>query len=142
MDYHRAFAISASGLAADKARLEATATNLANMQSTAADRSQLFRPLTVVTQARPLGFGAHLGRAQAGGTEIVAIVPSVQAPRLVYEPGHPYADAQGMVAYPAVDHTAEMLHLNVTLRSYEANLAAFNAAKAMATRTLDIGGNQ
>ena len=51
---------------------------------------------------------------------------------MVYEPGHAYADSKGFVAYPGVNHTAEMLTLNSALRAYEANVAAMSAAKAMA----------
>jgi flagellar basal-body rod protein FlgC len=143
MDYSAAFQISASGMAVEKTRLDITAMNLANMHSAAAAPGQVYRPLKVVSQAQPLSFSQHLGLLQApagGGVRVVSLDPSTAPPRLVYEPGHPYADAQGMVAYPAVDHTAEMLQLNTALRAYEANVVAMNAARVMASRTLDIGG--
>jgi flagellar basal-body rod protein FlgC len=62
------------------------------------------------------------------------------AARKVYEPGHPDADATGMVSYPAVDHMHEMMTVMTAIRAYEANLAALQATKTMATKALEIGG--
>jgi flagellar basal-body rod protein FlgC len=59
----------------------------------------------------------------------------------VHEPGHPDADARGFVSYPAVDTLREMLTLITATRAYEANLSALNAARSMAQRALEIGGN-
>jgi flagellar basal-body rod protein FlgC len=143
MDYTAAFQISASGMAVEKTRLEVAAMNIANMHSAGVGADQTYRPLKVITQAQPLSFAQHLGMLTTtggGGVRVVAVDPTPVAPRLVYEPGHPYADKQGMVAYPAVDHTAEMLQLNTALRAYEANVVAMNAARTMASRALEIGG--
>lgn len=140
MNYHAAFQISAAGMATEKLRLDVTALNLANMHAAGASPEQVYRPQRVLTQA--LGFGAQFGRiaaAQAGGSRAV-VVAQDKAARMVHEPGHPYANAQGMVAYPGVDHIAEMVTLNAALRAYEANVTAMNAARTMAARTLDIGG--
>jgi flagellar basal-body rod protein FlgC len=60
-------------------------------------------------------------------------------PRLSYEPGHPDADERGYVAYPGIQPVGEMMNLLTAVRAYEANVAALNAAKAMALRTLDLG---
>jgi flagellar basal-body rod protein FlgC len=94
----------------------------------------------VVAQAVPLNFSRQFGLLAGGGVRVASIVPDAQPPRMAYEPGHPFANAQGMVAYPAVDHTQQMLVLNTALRAYEANIVAMNAAKTMASRTLEIGG--
>ncbi|MRW94169.1 flagellar basal body rod protein FlgC [Duganella sp. FT80W] len=144
MDYNAAFQISASGMAVEKLRLDVTAANLANMNNAAASGAQAYRPQHVISQSMPLSFGQQFGQLYAlgGGVQVAALEESASAPRMVYEPGHPYADGKGMVAYPAVNHTAEMVNLNVALRAYEANVAAMNAAKTMAARTLDIGGQQ
>jgi flagellar basal-body rod protein FlgC len=142
MDYNAAFQISASGMAVEKLRLDVTAANIANMNTAAASAGQAFRPLKVVAQTIPLAFARHFGAYQAAGGTYATAVPTASTPRLVHEPGHPYANAQGMVAYPSVDHTAEMLALNVALRTYEANVVAMSAARTMAARTLDIGGQQ
>lgn len=142
MDYSAAFQISASGLAVEKTRLEVTAANIANMHSAGTSAASVYRPLKVVSAAVPLSFSQHFGAAAVatGGARVVSLEAAQVAPRMVYEPGHPYADALGMVAYPGVDHTAEMISLNTALRAYEANIVAMNAAKTMAARTLEIGG--
>jgi len=138
MDYRAAFQISATGMATEKLRLDVTTLNLANMHAAGASADQVYRPQRVVTQA--LGFGAQFGRL-AGAVGVRSfVVAQDAAPRLAHEPGHPYADARGMVAYPGVDQVAEMVNLNTALRAYEANVAAMNAARTMAARTLDIGG--
>ncbi|MYM32218.1 flagellar basal body rod protein FlgC [Duganella sp. CY15W] len=142
MDYNAAFQISASGMAVEKLRLDVTAANLANMNNAAASVAQAYRPLRVISQAAPVGFGAQFSQLYGAGVEVLAVDAEAVAPRMVYEPGHPYADAKGMVAYPAVNHTAEMVNLNTALRAYEANVAAMNAARTMASRALDIGGQQ
>ena len=142
MDYSAGFQISASGMAVEKLRLDITAANIANMHTAGTSASQVYRPLRVVTQATPLTFSQQFGRLYAvdGGARVASVEAQAVAPRMVYEPGHPYADTKGFVAYPGVNHTAEMVNLNTALRAYEANVAAMSAAKAMAAHALEIGG--
>jgi len=141
MDYRAAFQISAAGMAAEKLRLDVTALNLANMHAAGTSVDQVYRPQRVVTQTVSFGqqFGAMAGAAAGVQT---AVVPQNVAPRMVYEPGHPYANAKGMVAYPGVDNVTEMVTMSTALRAYEANVTAMNAARTMAARALDIGGQQ
>jgi flagellar basal-body rod protein FlgC len=142
MDYSAGFQISASGMAVEKLRLDITAANIANMHSAGVTPGQVYKPMRVMSQQVPLTFSHEFGRLYAanGGARVESVEPQAVAPRMVYEPGHPYADTKGFVAYPGVNHTAEMMNLNTALRAYEANVAAMNAAKAMATRALEIGG--
>ena len=164
MDYFAAFAISASGMTVEKTRLDITALNLANAHSTRAG-GKLYEPLTVISAPRRAGqfeqlmsgfaagaagagpgaFGGNLStlaaRLPTFGAEVVAVRPTGLPPRLVHEPGHPDADARGFVAYPAVQPLKEMLTIISATRAYEANLSALNAARTMAQRALDIGGN-
>jgi flagellar basal-body rod protein FlgC len=63
------------------------------------------------------------------------------ATRMAYEPGHPHADAAGMVAYPAVDSTEEMMTVMTALRAYEANLAALQTTRTLAAKALEIGSS-
>ncbi|OEZ54746.1 flagellar basal body rod protein FlgC [Duganella sp. HH105] len=142
MDYNAAFQISASGMAVEKLRLDVTAANIASMNTAAASAAQAYRPMRVISQAAPLNFGQQFDQLAGGGVQVLAVEPQAVSARMVYEPGHPYADAKGMVAYPGVNHTAEMVNLSTALRAYEANVAAMNAAKTMAARALDIGGQQ
>jgi flagellar basal-body rod protein FlgC len=89
-------------------------------------------------------FASYLSGADghAAGAKVVEVRARNAAPRMVYEPGHPDADGKGFVAYPGVDPVGEMVNLISTLRAYEANVAAFNAAKTMALKALELGGNR
>ena len=145
MDYYAAFAIGASGLEVQKTRLDVSALNLANAHSTRAGGA-LYQPLTVVSAPRTAARGDALlspvaSALPALGAEVVSVQALNLAPRLVHEPGHPDADARGFVAYPAVEPLREMLTLMSATRAYEANLSALNAARTMAQRALEIGGN-
>lgn len=147
MDYSAAFQISASGMALEKARFDASISNLANMHASSAPGAPLYQPLRVLGQSRPLSLSASFDQQYrmamtGGGVEVQSIVSTPVAPRLVYEPGHPHADEKGYVHYPGINHNSEMVNMMTALRAYEANVVAMNAAKTMAARTLDIGGQQ
>ncbi len=144
MDYRAAFQISASGMAVEKTRLDVSTANLANMHTTKAADGTLFRPMRVVAQPAAVSFGATfegVGQAVPGGVQVTAIEPMETTPHAVYEPGHPDADEKGFVAYPGVDQVSEMVTIMTAVRAYEANVVAMNAAKSMAVKALDIGGN-
>lgn len=145
MDYNAAFQISATGMALEKMRMTLTAANIANMNTAAPNAAALYRPQRVIAQALPLTFAQHFGQIASvaqGGVGVAAVEAQAVPPRMVYEPGHPYADGKGFVAYPNINHPSEMVNLNTALRAYEANVLAMNAARTMAARTLDIGGQQ
>ncbi|MFZ6646137.1 flagellar basal body rod protein FlgC [Undibacterium sp. TJN25] len=143
MDYNASFHISATGMVVEKARLDVTAANLANVHSTAPAGGQLYRPMRVVSRESPMTFSDQYGQAEMvtnGGTQLAGIEPMDVAPKMVYEPGHPDADDKGFVSYPGIDNTSEMMNMMSALRAYEANVVAMNAARTMASHTLDIGG--
>jgi flagellar basal-body rod protein FlgC len=141
VDSFTAIAISAAGMTAQKARVEAATLNLSNMNASIAPGSQGYQPVTAVIHATPASFAQRLkGIEQSlplAKAEIVAQTGSSR--RLAYEPGHPDADASGMVSYPAVDQTREMMTVMTALRAYEANLSALQATKTLATKALEIG---
>ncbi|HSW06358.1 flagellar basal body rod protein FlgC [Aquabacterium sp.] len=141
MDYRAILEIGASGMTLEKKRLEAAALNLANMHNSIAPGSAGYRPLRVVAEAVPSTFA---GLVQAGSPQHLqlALVPSELAPRAVRDPGHPHADENGFVHYPAVDHALEMVTAMTAMRAYEANVAALGLAKAMASRALEIGSQR
>ena len=143
MDYFSAFAISSSGMSVEKMRLDVTALNLANVHSTRAGAGTLFQPLTVISSAKPGAFAAALAGASnaALGAQVAEVREMPTPPRLVYEPSHPDADNKGFVAYPGVNTVTEMVTMIAATRAYEANVAALNAAKLMAMKALEIGGN-
>ena len=136
MDPFRLAEVSAAGLLAQKSRVEAAAANLAHLHASSADPAARYRPVVALIQAAPSGFGTAW---QAAGPA-VRIVPSDAPDRRAHEPGHPHADADGIVRYPGVDSTHEMLTVMGALRAYEANLAALQATRSLAARALDIGG--
>lgn len=143
MDYQASFQISASGMAVEKLRLDVTAANLANMHTTAASAGALYRPMRVIARENPLNVVQTFGemyQTAGGGAQVVAIEHLDVSPRMVYEPGHPDADQSGFVSYPGISNTTEMINMMNALRAYESNVVAMNAAKTMAAKTLEIGG--
>ncbi len=140
--------ISASGLTAERLRMDVAAENLANAQTTrGTDGGPYRRKSVVLEQAAASGsFGAQLrtamdGRAgggASGGVQVAGIVEDLSPARQIYDPGHPDADAQGYVAMPNVDTVAEMVDLITASRGYEANVTAMQASKQMFTKTLEL----
>jgi flagellar basal-body rod protein FlgC len=143
MDLFSAFEISAAGMNVERMRLDVSATNLANANTTRGPDGTMFRPLQLIaTPGSP--FPVMLDRL----ADPSALAPRVEVrpvntpPRQVYDPGHPDADERGYVAYPAVNPVSEMIHLIEITRAYDANVRALNAAKSMAMKALDIGGER
>jgi flagellar basal-body rod protein FlgC len=143
VDYFKAAAISAAGMAAEKARVEAATLNLANMHTSAAPGTPGFRPMTATIHAERAPFAlAFEGASRAATLAKATLAPQTGASvRMAFEPGHPDADADGMVAYPAVDSTQEMMTVMTALRAYEANLAALQVSRTLAAKALEIGSN-
>ena len=140
MDFLAAFEISASGMAVEKLRLETVAQNLANANVTSHPSSNTYQPLRVLASAKTT-FN-HVMQEVRAGVQVDSIQAMHGAPRLVFEPNHPHADEQGYVAFPNINPATEMLQLIEASRAYEANVQAFNAAKSMASRALEIGGDK
>jgi flagellar basal-body rod protein FlgC len=137
--------ISASALTAQRLRMDVTAENLANAQTTRGADGQPYRRKEVVLQQIPQGgFGAQLsaamgvGSARAGGVEVAGIVQDQTAGKMVYDPGNPDANAQGYVQMPNGDTVTEMTDLIDSSRAYEANVTAMQASKQMFAKTLDL----
>jgi flagellar basal-body rod protein FlgC len=124
-----ALEISGTGLTAQRLRMDVTAENLANAQSTNYRRKEV-----VLQQAT---FGDALNAASRG-VEVAGVVQDASPGRRVYDPGNPAADPQGYVTMPNVDSVTEMVDLIGSSRAYEANVTAMQTAKTMFTRTLDI----
>lgn len=126
--------VSAGGMLAQATRMKISAENIANADSVqSADGSGPYR-------AKQVFFKSVLNR-QTGATEVqVSKIQRDQTSplRAVYMPGNELADAKGFVQFPNVDSTIENLNMREAQRSYEANLAAIDTAREMATRTLDL----
>jgi flagellar basal-body rod protein FlgC len=140
MDATAAYAISASGLRAQRLRMDVIAANLANAQSTRTPDGGPYRRHEVVLEAQPTsGTFEDALNSSNPGVRVARIVADDRPPQLVFDPGHPDADAKGYVAMPNVNVVTEMVDMMAATRAYEANVAALNAAKTMAMKTLDIG---
>ena len=140
--------VSATGLTAERLRMDVTAENLANAQTTrGADGQPYRRKEVVLSEVQSGGFGSQLAKAvgagsaagsEPGGVEVAGITQDQTPGKLVYDPGHPDADAKGYVRMPNVDTVAEMVDLISASRAYEANVTAMNSAKQMFSKTLDL----
>lgn len=138
----RAFTISASGMTAERLRMDTIANNLANAQTTRTEDGGPYRRQVPVFAARleQSSRGRFFGQRGRGmGVRVTEIRQSTGPPRLVYDPDHPDAGEDGYVAMPDVDLAREMVDLISASRAYEANVTTFNTAKNMAMRALDIG---
>lgn len=120
---------SASGLNAHRLWMDVIASNLANAESTRSADGGPFRRQMVVLQAT----------TERAGVKVDSVSPDQGPLREVYDPGHPDANPQGIVAYPNVDPVREMVDMMTASRAFEANAVAMTTAKAMLQRSLEIG---
>lgn len=145
MSVFDSFAISASGLTAEKLRLDLISNNIANMNTP----GKLNDPANPPYRRRIPIFAQMLEQIQnsdsirpglkGAGVRVARVAEDSNPPRLVYDPSHPYADAKGYVAYPNINIVNEMVNMITATRSYEANVTALNAAKDIASKALEIG---
>jgi flagellar basal-body rod protein FlgC len=134
--------VAGSGLAAERLRMDVTAGNLANAQTTQGADGQPYRRRQVVLQeAGGQSFGSILASKSSSpvnGVQVAGVVEDPAPPRRVYDPGHPDADAQGYVSLPNVNPVTEMVDLISASRSYEANVTAMQTAKQLFSKTLEL----
>ena len=140
MDMFRALQISASGMTAQRTRMDVVSENLANTDTTVTASGRPYQRKVVVLRAADGSFGDALRNAStpAGGVTVGGVVESDEAPRRVHMPGHPQADKDGFVNMPAVNPLREMIDMMSSTRAYEANATAFQATKAMSTKLLEL----
>jgi flagellar basal-body rod protein FlgC len=133
MDLSAAMTIAAAGMRAQAARLQVTAENLANAESTGLDPGgDPFRRKTIsFAERRDRDTGLELVSIRRYGEDATPF-------ELRHEPGHPAADADGYVKYPNVSPLIELVDMREAQRSYEANLNALQLARTMIGRTLDL----
>ncbi|MFZ1375738.1 MAG: flagellar basal body rod protein FlgC [Geothrix sp.] len=135
MSISQIYDIASSGMAAQRLRVQLIASNVANSETTRTKEGGPFRRRDAVFQAQDLGFSGALANASVR----VAAIRTSDEPFLTrYEPGHPDANADGVVSYPNINPTDEMVNLTEASRAYEANIAVVRSAKAMATSALEI----
>ncbi len=149
MDLYKILSVSSAGMHAQRDRMSVVSGNLVNSETTRTPEGGPYRRRDVIFQAAPaeeenfpglltVGFPE---RRQGGifTVEVAGVQESAKPPRRVYDPQHPDADKEGYVAFPDINVMEEMADLMSAVRSYEANLAVFNATKGLVRRLLDIG---
>ncbi len=144
MDFFTAMEVSASGLSAQRERINVASSNLANAQTTQTPQGGPYKRHDVVLASTPASqqvSGGAAGETQnaAMGVRVAGIKEDTNPPRLEYDPGHPDANADGYVAYPNINVVEEMVDMITASRAYQAGVTALDSATNMAERALDIG---
>jgi flagellar basal-body rod protein FlgC len=144
MNLFRVMEISGSALLAERMRAEVVSANLANADTTHTQSGGPYQRMHVVFGARPAAwpsFGmtlASFSDLHAENVRVVNVVADSAPPVRRFEPGHPDADAQGYVAYPAINPAEEMVNLMGAARSYEMNSSAVTSTKNMIQSAISI----
>lgn len=147
MDMTDSIAVSVSALDAQRRRLNVIASNLANAQSTKTETGGPYRRRDVVFQSFPVGshFQQVFRKIATGpiahaleGVRVSRVVEDSKPGQVIYDPRHPDADPKGFVRLPNVNVMEEMVNMIGASRSYEANVQAINATRAMWNRALEI----
>ncbi len=144
MGFLSSLEISASGLSAQRLRMDVISENIANIDTVETEDGGPYRRRYVVFRERESGqnFASQLESAREqnkGGVRVQSIGEDQSDFRLEYDPTHPNANEAGYVEKPNVDLAQEMVDMLSAYRSYEANVTAFNATKDMAVKALEIG---
>jgi flagellar basal-body rod protein FlgC len=146
MGMFNAFSISASGLTAERLRMDVISNNIANVNTTRTEDGGPYQRQRVIFEPRgekmqflfPAMFNKSKKVGQFEGVRVTQIINDATPPKLVYDPGHPDANKEGYVAMPNVNIVKEMVDMISATRAYEANVTAINSAKQMANRALDM----
>jgi len=135
------FKISASGMKAQRTRMEVIASNLSNVHTTSTDEGGPYKKKDVVFKAIDVSgdksFGGTLTR-NIEGVKAESIQESDKPMQKVHNPSHPDADAEGYVTYPNVNMMEEMTDMVAATRAYEANVNVLNTTKDMFIKTFDL----
>lgn len=137
-----ALRISASGLAAERLRMDTIASNIANVTTTRGENGQAYRRKIALFEenlSRELNKNAGKMEKNLLGVKAVGIEEDNSPLKRVYDPSHPDADEEGYVEMPNVNILNEMADMIAATRSYEANVSAMNAEKSMFLKALEIG---
>ena len=140
MDFLAAFRICGSGLAAQRAKMDVIISNLANINTTRTPEGGPYKRRVVVFSSEPLkqDFDSDLSDALQA-VKVDGIIRDNKDVKLVFDPNHPDANKNGFVAMPAINRAVEMSDMIIANRAFEACVTAFNAAKDMALKALELG---
>ncbi|MCA9633064.1 MAG: flagellar basal body rod protein FlgC [Myxococcales bacterium] len=136
-----AMEVAASGLSAQRIRMNTIASNLANARTTRTAEGGPYRRIDPMFEARRVaesGFGGRFADAVAT-VKVREVVADDRPGQLVLEPGHPDADAAGYVEYPNVNVVEEMVNMITASRAYEAGVTSIESIKGMARSAIDLG---
>jgi flagellar basal-body rod protein FlgC len=133
------FKVAGSALTAESQRLNVTASNLANADSTTGPDGQPYRAKQVVFAVDALGGARTASGQQVGGVKVTGVVDDPTPMKTTYDPSNPAANADGYVTEPNVDPVQEMVNMISASRSYQANIETLNTAKNLMLKTLTIG---
>lgn len=140
-----ALSVSGSALAAERQRSEIIAANMANAETTHTEAGGPFKRREVVFQSPgsstfrfALANMSNSGGPPPGSVQISEVIDDPTPPILRYEPGHPDANKDGYVAYPAINPAMEMVDLMDSVRAYQLNASAITATKQMIQQSIDI----
>ena len=145
MSLMNAMNVNASGMSAQRLRMDVISSNIANVNTTRDENGEVYRRKMVIFQEKNAdSFDSILQgkRNNTGlrGVKVTEIAEDFETPlTMVYDPSHPDADDEGYVAKPNINTVTEMTNLISATRAYEANVTAFNATKSMAMKALEIG---
>lgn len=127
------FEIAGSAMSAQAIRLNTLASNLANADSTSAAEEETYKAKQVVFQTQ------KMGASHSMGVRVQQIIEDSTAPKIMHNPTHPHANAEGFVSLPNVNLTQQMVDMISSSRAYQNNIETMNAAKNMLLKTLTIG---
>ncbi len=136
-----AMEVAASGLSAERTRMNTVASNLANARTTRTEAGGPYKRLDPVFEAIGLDEESSVMATQGGVSrvKVAKIQEDTRQGMMVYEPGHPDANAQGYVEYPNVNAVEEMVNMITASRAYEAGVTTIDTVKQMGRSALDIG---
>ena len=140
MNFFSAMEILSSGLGAERVRMNLSASNLANVNTTRTAEGGPYKRRDPVFSAEPLEdtpFADRLNEALRV-VEVTEVLTDNEPPRRVFEPGHPDADADGFVAKPNINLVEEMVNMITASRAYEAGVTAMHSLVEMARRSMNI----
>lgn len=137
-DLFSAFAIAGSGMRTHRIWMDAVADNIANINTINPYDQDAFQARYVIAKARRADDAEQVG--VGGGVDVSRIAYGSAQGRLRYEPGHPYANADGLVRYPDIDLGEQMTELIVAQRGYQLNLAVIDRARDAYQQALRING--
>ena len=146
MGLFQAFDISATGMTAERFRVDIIAQNVANINTTRTESGDPYRRKIVTFGEKSLTpfstyYESARARAVGNGVKVVTVTEDMETDFVMkYDPSHPDADENGYVRYPNVNTVTEMTNLIDATRAYEANTTAFEASKNMVQAALKIGG--